>query len=96
MTVNRPQGALFEISIDGTPRTYRDEKPRAIESAQQLKLKRKRKHSAVTVENLQTGEKTAVEYKPTRACTEDEERARAFCPNRSASQCAQGTHRAAA
>ena len=55
-------GARFEISIDGTPRTYRDDKAIAIEAAEQLK--RKYPHSAVTVENLQTGDKTAVEYKP--------------------------------
>ena len=61
MTVNRPRGAQFEISIDGTPCTYRDEKVMAIEAAEQLK--RKHPHSAVTVENLQTGEKTTVEYK---------------------------------
>ena len=54
-----PLGARFEISIDGTPRTYRDDKAIAIEAAEQLK--RKYPHSAVTVENLQTGEKTAVE-----------------------------------
>jgi hypothetical protein len=62
MTVNRPQGAHFEISIDGTPRTYRGDKAMAIEAAEQLK--RKHPHCAVRVENLQTGETTAVEYKP--------------------------------
>jgi hypothetical protein len=35
-------GAQFEISIDGTPRTYRDRKAFAIEAAARLK----RKHSA--------------------------------------------------
>jgi hypothetical protein len=62
MTANRPQGAQFEVSIDGTPRTYRDHKAMAIEAAEQLK--RKHPHSAVTVENSQTGETTTVEYKP--------------------------------
>ena len=62
MTANRPQGAQFEISIDGTPRTYRDDKPMAIAAAEQLK--RKHPHSAVTVENLQTGETNTVAYKP--------------------------------
>jgi hypothetical protein len=62
MTTTKPLGAQFEISIDGTPRTYRDDKAIAIEAAENLK--RKHPHSAVTVENLQTGEKTAVEYKP--------------------------------
>jgi hypothetical protein len=55
-------GAQFEISIDGTPRTYRDYKAMAIEAAEHLK--RKHPHSAVTVENLQTGETTVVEHKP--------------------------------
>jgi hypothetical protein len=54
-----PGGAQFEVAIDGTPRTYRDDKAMAIEAAEHLK--RKYPHSAVTVENLQTGEKTAVE-----------------------------------
>jgi len=61
MTGNRPQGAQFEISIDGTPRTYRDDRAMAIEAGELLK--RRHPHSAVTVENLQTGEKTAVVYK---------------------------------
>jgi hypothetical protein len=59
VTTTKPQG---EISIDGTPRTYRDDEAMAIEAAEHLK--RKYPHSAVTVENLQTGEATAVEYKP--------------------------------
>jgi hypothetical protein len=29
MTINRPPGAEFEISIDGTPRTYRDDRAMA-------------------------------------------------------------------
>jgi hypothetical protein len=61
MTVNRPSGAQFEISIDGTPRTYRDDKAMAVEAAQYLK--RKYPHSAVTVD-LQTGETTTVEFRP--------------------------------
>jgi hypothetical protein len=62
MIANRPRDAQFEISIDGTPRTYRDLKPLAIEAAELLK--RKHPHSAVAVKDLQTGETTAVEYKP--------------------------------
>jgi hypothetical protein len=61
MTVNRPRGAQFEVSIDGTPRTYRDLKPLAIEAAELLK--RKHPHSNVVVKDLQTGETIAVEYK---------------------------------
>jgi hypothetical protein len=37
MTTTKPQGAQFEISIDGTPRTYRDDKAMAIEAAELLK-----------------------------------------------------------
>jgi hypothetical protein len=61
MAVIRPLGAQFEISIDGTPRTYRDLKPLAVEAAEQLK--RKHPHSVVVVKALQTGETTAVSYK---------------------------------
>jgi hypothetical protein len=62
VTTTKPQSAQFEISIDGTPRTYRDDKAMAIEVAEHLK--RKHPHSAVTVQNMQTGETTVVEYKP--------------------------------
>jgi hypothetical protein len=55
-------GAQFEISIDGTPRSYRDQKPIAIEAAEHLK--RKHPHSAIVVKDLQSGEVTAVSYKP--------------------------------
>jgi hypothetical protein len=57
-----PFGAQFEVSIDGTPRTYRDDRKIAIEAAENLKPKHP--HSVVTVENLETGETIAVEYKP--------------------------------
>jgi hypothetical protein len=39
MTIAKVQGAQFGISIDGTPRTYRDRKPLAIEAAEHLKRK---------------------------------------------------------
>jgi hypothetical protein len=55
-------GAQFEVSIDGTPRTYRDLKALAVEAAEHLK--RKQPHSLVAVKDLQTGETIAVEYKP--------------------------------
>jgi hypothetical protein len=55
-------GALEAALADGTPRTCRDDKAMAIEAAEQLK--RKYPHSVVTVENLQTSERTVVEYKP--------------------------------
>jgi hypothetical protein len=60
--MRKASGAQFEVSIGGTPRTYRDDKTMAIEAAEHLK--RKNPHSAITVENLETGESSAVEYKP--------------------------------
>ena len=55
-------GAQFEISIDGTPRTYRDRKAFAIEAAE--RLKRKHPNSTIVVRDLQSGEATTVKYKP--------------------------------
>jgi hypothetical protein len=60
--MRKPPGAQFEVSIDGTPRTYRDDKAIAIEDAENLK--RQHQHSVVTVENLENGEVTTVEYRP--------------------------------
>ena len=37
MTLAKVPGAQFEISIDGTPRTYRDQKAIAIEVVEHLK-----------------------------------------------------------
>jgi hypothetical protein len=42
--------------------SYRDQKPIAIEAAEHLK--RKHPHSAIVVKDLQSGEVTAVSYKP--------------------------------
>jgi hypothetical protein len=58
----RFKGAQYEISIDGTPRAYRDLKPLAIEAAEHLK--RKHPRSAVVVNDLESSETIAVEYKP--------------------------------
>jgi len=55
-------GAQFEISIDGTPRTYRDRKELAIEGAEPLK--RKHPNSDIVVKDLQSGEATKIKYKP--------------------------------
>jgi len=55
-------GAQFEISIDGTPRTYRDRKAFAIEAAE--RLKRKHPNSDIVVKDLQSGEAIMVKYKP--------------------------------
>ena len=54
--------AQFEVSIDGTPRTYRDRKAFAIEAAE--RLKRKHPNSTIVVRDLQSGEATTVKYKP--------------------------------
>ena len=53
--------AQFEISIDGTPRTYRDRKAFAIEAAE--RLKRKHPNSDIVVRDLQSGEAITVKYK---------------------------------
>jgi hypothetical protein len=53
MTTTKPLGAQFEISIDGTPRTYRDIKPLAIEAAELLK--RKHPHGAVVARRKRIG-----------------------------------------
>ena len=45
--------AQFEISIDSTPRTYRDRKEFAIEAAEHLK--RKHPNSDIVVRDLQSG-----------------------------------------
>ena len=60
MSLTKAPGAQFEISIDGTPRTYRDLKPFAIEAAEYQK--RKHPNSAVMVKDLQSGETALVEY----------------------------------
>jgi hypothetical protein len=59
MALAKTQGAQFEISIDGTPRTHRDLKALAIEAAELLK--RKHPYAAVVVKDLQRGETKAVE-----------------------------------
>ena len=51
----------FEISIDGTLRSYRDRKAIAIEAAEYLKWKHP--HSEVVVKGLRSGEGMMVAYK---------------------------------
>jgi hypothetical protein len=53
--------ARFEISIDGTPRSYRDRKEIAIEAAGRLMAKYP--HSAVAVKDLQSGKRVPADYK---------------------------------
>ena len=54
-------GAQYEISIDGVPRTYRDRKDIALQSAQFLKSKNP--NGVVKLKDLQTGEETVVAFK---------------------------------
>ena len=54
-------GAQFEISIDGVPRTYRDRKDIALQSAQLLKSSNP--NSVVKLKDLPTGEETVVAFK---------------------------------
>jgi hypothetical protein len=51
---------IFEISIDGKPRSYRDRKSVAIEAAEHLK--RKHPNSMVVVRDLRKGEGTEIKY----------------------------------
>jgi hypothetical protein len=55
-------GAQFEIRIDGTPRSYRDRKDYAMEAARLIKSKNP--HSMVEVEDLNSGDVTAVALRP--------------------------------
>ena len=55
-------GAQFEIRIDGTPRSYRDRKDYAMEAARLIKSKNP--HSMVEVKDLQSGDVTAVAFRP--------------------------------
>jgi hypothetical protein len=54
------QGAQFEISIDGKPRSHRERREVAIEAAEFLKRKFP---NCDIVKDLQSGEVTAVAYK---------------------------------
>ena len=58
MTIKHNGAHYYEISVDGTPRSYRDLKSLAIESAQYLK--RQRPYADVAVRNLTTGETIAI------------------------------------
>jgi hypothetical protein len=53
--------AQFEISIDGVPRTYRDRKDLALESAKFLKSRNP--NSMVKLKDLQTGEEIVIGFK---------------------------------
>jgi hypothetical protein len=55
------QGAQYEISVDGVPRTYRDRQDIALQTARFLKSRSP--HSVVKMRHLQTGEETVVAFK---------------------------------
>ena len=55
------QGAQYEISVDGVPRTYRDRKDIALQTARLVKSRNP--HSVVKLKDLQTGEETVVAFK---------------------------------
>jgi hypothetical protein len=59
--IGKAPAARFEISIDGVPRSHRDQRDMAIEAAAQLMFKYP--NSAVAVKDLQRGEVTAIDYK---------------------------------
>jgi hypothetical protein len=54
-------GAQFEISIDGVPRTYRDQKDIASLAAQNPKSRNP--NSVIRLEDLQTGEEIVIAFK---------------------------------
>ena len=53
-------GAQYEISIDGVPRTYRDRRDIALQTARFLKSRNP--HSVVKLKDLQTGEEIVVAF----------------------------------
>ena len=58
--MSRPEGARYEIAVDGTPRTYRDREDYAREAATLLKTKQP--NAEVTARDLQTGKVTVIKH----------------------------------
>jgi hypothetical protein len=54
-------GAQFEVSIDGVPRTYRDQKELALLAAQILKSRNP--NSVVKVKDLKSGAEIVIAFK---------------------------------
>jgi hypothetical protein len=52
--------AHFELSVDGVPRSYRDRKDLALQSAQILKSRNP--NSVVRLKDLQTGEEIVIAF----------------------------------
>ena len=61
MTLGKTPAARFEISIDGIPRTYRDQKDLALLAAQILKSRNP--GSVVRMKDLKTGEEIVIAFK---------------------------------
>jgi hypothetical protein len=55
------RSANFELSVDGVPRSYRDRKDLALQSAQILKSRNP--NSVVKLKDLQTGEEIVIAFK---------------------------------
>ena len=56
----KTQGAQYQISVDGVPRTYRDRQDIALQAARFLKSRNP--NSTVKLKDLQTGEETVVAF----------------------------------
>jgi hypothetical protein len=54
-------GAQFEISMDGVPRTYRDQKDLALLAAQILKSRNL--NSVIRLKDLESGEEIVIAFK---------------------------------
>jgi hypothetical protein len=54
------QGAQYQISVDGVPRTYRDRQDIALQAARFLKSRNP--NSTVTLKDLRTGEEAVVAF----------------------------------
>ena len=55
------QGAQYEISVDGVPRTHRDRQDIALQTARFLKSRNPNR--TVRLKDLRTGEETVVAFK---------------------------------
>jgi hypothetical protein len=62
MKIGNPPGAQFEILVDGKPRSHRDIKAVAIETAEFLR--RKNPNSDIAAKDLRIGEVTPVAFRP--------------------------------
>ena len=62
MKIENPPGAQFEILVDGKPRSYRDIKAVAIETAEFLRSKNP--NSDIAARDLRIGEVTLVAFRP--------------------------------